>query len=182
MAASCKLKFLMVFVWLVFAVIGSQSVVFCATDAPKTHGMSDLTDDEIISIDTLRQKQLNGEHFLLIDARGKKSYETSHIVGAVLSLTDDYYKQEELFRQGIISNMPNTDLSLSEAMGRYPKNTSIVTYCNNNCQASAVLLLKLKKLGYSDVKAMEEGFQSWEKKKYPVEAGQQKTGAHSSAG
>ena len=46
--------------------------------------------------------------------------------------------------------------------------TPIVTYCNTNCHASSALALQLKGLGFTNVKSMEEGIQSWEKKDYPV--------------
>ena len=133
-----------------------------------THGMEGLTEAEVISMDALREKQLNHDRFLLIDARGKKSYDEKHIEGAVLPLTPEYYRQEELFRLGIIRQPPENDKALAEAMSSYPKDMPLVTYCNDHCQASAALLRKIKKLEFHDVRAMEEGFQSWEKKNYPI--------------
>ena len=127
-----------------------------------------LFEDEVISIDALRQKQISRNKFILIDARNKQSYDDGHIEGAVLSLTPEYYHQEELFRMGVIQSLPSSDTALAESMKKYPKDTPIVTYCNDHCQASAVLLLKVKRLGFQNIQAMEGGFQSWQQKGYPV--------------
>ena len=146
----------------------NQTNVFCDTAASQARRMGGLMENEVISLETLRQKQLNHESFLFFDARGKKNYDEGHIEGAVLPLAPEYYRQEELFRLGIIRQLPEYDKALAEAMSSYPKDTPLVTYCNDHCQASAMLLYRLKKLGFHDVKAMEGGFQSWEKKNYPI--------------
>ena len=130
---------------------------------------SGLRDEEIISSDELRKMQTAREAFLLVDARSKKSYDEAHIEGAVLPLTAEYYRQEELFSQGIINGLPDKEAALAEAMGRYPKNTEIVTYCNDNCSAAEHLSGQIRSLGFTRVRVMEGGIQSWEKKGYPVE-------------
>ena len=137
---------------------------FCENGPSKAYPIGGLAEDEVISMDALRQKQLDHDRFLLIDARSKKSYDEGHLEGAILPLTADYYKQEELFRLGIIPESPEKEKALAEAMRVYPKDMPIITYCNDHCQASAVLVYKLKKLGFRDARAMEEGYQSWEKK------------------
>ena len=101
-----------------------------------------LSDNEIISADELRQKQTSGTVFLLLDARGLPSYTQQHIEGA---LHGDSTPMEDI-----------------------PKDRPIVTYCNANCSVSASLLYKLKQKGFTDVRAMVEGIQIWEKKGYPV--------------
>ena len=68
----------------------------------------------------------------------------------------------------MIPSAPDHDSALAVAMKDTPKDKAIVTYCNTDCQASVSLLLSLKALGFSRVRAMEEGFQVWEKKGYPV--------------
>lgn len=136
-----------------------------------TGELDGLAKDEIISVDELRQMQLRKEDFALFDARGRSSYNSAHIAGAVLPLSFDYYRQEELFRNQIISSPPDRSKVLAEAMKYYSKDQPIVTYCNRNCSASVVLLFELKRLGFKNVRALEGGTQAWEEKGYPLEVG-----------
>ena len=148
-----------------FVLLSSLAI---AAENSKPAKIGGLLSEELISMDGLKQKQDKKEPFLLIDARNKKTFEEGHIPGAILALTPEYYRQEELFRAGIVKDSPNSEEALKQAMQKYPKNQPIITYCNDNCQASAVLLLKLKRMGVQNIHAMEEGFQSWEKKGFPT--------------
>ena len=127
-----------------------------------------LFPDEIISADELKQISDWHQNFVLFDARDKRSFDSAHIRGALLPRTEDYYKQEELFRSGVVPAAPEPDAALKEAMQKYVHDTPIVTYCNSNCHASSTLALQLKTLGFTKVRSMEEGIQVWEKKEYPV--------------
>jgi rhodanese-related sulfurtransferase len=130
---------------------------------------SGLNKNEIISLEDLRKRQLRRTSFLLLDARSQRSYDTGHIQGAKLPLTPEYYEHERLFREGAAQEPPQMDAYLAQRMAKYPKGFPIVTYCSTGCQAGAVLLFKLKRLGFTDVKVMEEGFQQWEEKGYPIQ-------------
>ncbi len=132
--------------------------------------LDSLAKDEIISTNELRRMQLQKKDFVLFDARSQSSYNSSHIAGAVLPLTSDYYMQEELFRNKIISAPPDRSKVLVEAMKRYSKDSPVVTYCNRHCSASVVLLFELKRLGFKNVRALKGGTQAWEEKGYPLEA------------
>lgn len=138
----------------------------CQNDQPCHDG--GLTDKEVISAEALRDKILHGEKFVLFDARSKRSYEQAHISGAILPLTEEYYRKEDLFAKGKIARLPDRGKALAQALRRYPKDTEIVTYCGDQCQASAVLLFEIKKLDFKNVRAMTPGFQSWTEKGYPV--------------
>ncbi len=128
-----------------------------------------LFQEDRISADELRQKQLKAERFIVFDARDQKSYQEMHMEGAILPRTDDYYKKQELYNQRVTSTPPDADKALIENMKKYPKNTAIVTYCNSgNCQASAVMALQIKRMGFNNVRALEDGIQIWQKKGYPV--------------
>ncbi len=140
-----------------------------AVDAQTQFSKAGLLADEVISMEELRNKQIRNERFVLFDARTKQSYDEGHIQGARLPLSADYYKKQELFRMRVLSRMPDMDKELVKSVKAFPKDKAIVTYCNDKCQASAVLALKLKSLGFKSVRAMEGGFQSWKKKGYPVE-------------
>ncbi len=130
---------------------------------------SDLSASEKISADELRAKQTSHQNFLLLDARDRKSYDDGHIAGAVLPLPEDFYDQEELHDKQIIAAAPNRDAALAVAMREVPRSRDIVTYCNTDCNAGVHLLVSLRSLGFSSVKVMEEGFQAWQAKGYPVE-------------
>jgi rhodanese-related sulfurtransferase len=127
-----------------------------------------LLPGEVISMEEVMKLKEKREYFLLLDARGKRNYEAGHIVGAKLPLTKTYYQQEDLFKDAIIKDPPNTEAALEESMKKYPKGMTIVIYCSDECHASAVLLFKLKKLGFTNVRAMVPGYQSWQRKGYPV--------------
>ncbi len=128
----------------------------------------ELAADEKITVDELRQLQVSNEPVVLLDARAQKTYAESHILGAVLPYDDEFYRVGEMFRLGIVGTPPEADPALVKGMEKYPKNAKIVTYCNSNCKSSAKLLFRLKRLGYTDVRAMEEGIDGWKAKGYPV--------------
>ena len=125
--------------------------------------------EEIVSMKGLHEMQARKEKFVLLDARGKSSYDQEHIAGAILPLTGRYYEKEDLFRKGLLKALPDRDADLAESMKKYPKEMPIVTYCSVDCQASAVLLLQLKRLGFINVRAMTDGFQNWQAAGYSVE-------------
>ena len=85
-----------------------------------------------------------------------------------MSLSLEYFRQRELNKQGILPTPPDTHKFLAENMQKYPKDAKIVTYCNANCSASAALLFSLKKLGFTNVRSMDEGIQVWQAKGFPV--------------
>ncbi len=150
------------------AVLLLAAVLNASTVCASTRHAGGLNDDEVISEEALRDKVLGKEKFVLLDARSKRSYDEGHIQGAILPLTAEFYRQEALFAQGVVRKLPDREKTLASAMRRTPKDAEIVTYCNDDCQAGAVLLFQIKRLGFANVRALEGGFQSWEKKGYPV--------------
>ncbi len=138
---------------------------FSSSDIRAQNG---LFPDEIISADGLKEAFDRHESFILFDARNKESFESAHIQGAVLPCTDEYRQKEALFKNGLVPHAPDPEKALETATQKYSSNTPIVTYCNVGCHASAMLAVRLKQLGFTNVKSMEEGFQAWEKKGYPV--------------
>lgn len=128
-----------------------------------------LHPEEIISSEDLKKKLEAGEDLLLLDARNKQSFDEGHITVAVLPRGAEFYRQADLFKNGILKEMPDTDKALVEWVKDQPRERLMVTYCNSDCHASEVLALRLKQLGFTRVLSMEEGFQAWEKKGYPVQ-------------
>lgn len=127
--------------------------------------------EEVISAEDLRKMQLENRNFLLFDARSKKSYDLAHIKGAILPLPTEYYRQMDLYLAKIVMVSPDSDKALKEATASYAPDMEIVTYCNKNCGASAHLLIQLKRLGFTRVKAMVEGIDVWMDRGYPVAIG-----------
>lgn len=105
---------------------------------------------------------------ILLDARSSKSYEAEHIEGARLPLEPDYYQMQALFQANVTPSPPNVDDFLKRSMEPTPRGTKIITYCHKGCQASEVLMVKLRELGFTDVKFMRDGLDAWKEKGYPV--------------
>ncbi len=140
---------------------GPAGFLQASSDGLKGNDRKGLPLEMVMTADELRQKQLKKKNFILLDARSERSYEESHIQGALLPLTPEYYKRHS----------PDPAAALKENMKQYSKDTPVVTYCSSGgCQASAVLALQIKRLGFRDVKAMEDGFQTWDKKGYPIQS------------
>lgn len=123
---------------------------------------------ETISCDELRRLQLEKADFILWDARDKRSFDSSHIQGAELPLGEDFYKASELYAKGLSPEPTDAPSALEKRTAPLDKLKQVVTYCNRNCHASEVLAMQLQKLGFTHVRWMEEGLQTWEEKGYPV--------------
>ncbi len=124
-----------------------------------------------ISADEVRRRQVANKNFVLFDARSKKKYDLEHIEGAKLPLPEDYYRQDELYKNKMIAVAPDTDAALKDAMRQYPKESMMVAYCNRGCGASKVLMYKLKQLGFENSKFLKDGIDAWQEKGYPVTVG-----------
>lgn len=111
-------------------------------------GSVGLFPENCITADQLRHR-LAVEQVIVLDVRGQKSYERSHIQGASLARR-------------------NRDGQLAENLKHYPKNALIVTYCDAGCQTSSAVAIQIKRAGFKNVKVLEEGFQAWQQKGYPV--------------
>ena len=112
-----------------------------------------LFPEDRISAEELRQQQLQFRNVVIVDARDEASYQASHIRDAIFP-GDDHTLE--------------VSPGLQESMSRYSKDTMVVTYCDTGCQASAVMALKIKRMGFQNVKTLEDGFQTWQDKGYPV--------------
>ena len=150
-------------------VLGASGDSQTSQAVPKA--IRELTEEEKITPEELRALQLKRADFVLFDARDNQVYDQERITGARLPLPIAYYQDRQLFRARVISRPPDLDATLAESTKRYPKNTNIVVYCNRDCKAGAFLLLQLKKLGFTRVRAMEAGIGEWKEKGYPVTAG-----------
>ena len=126
-------------------------------------------DTESVMPEELRAMQVDGTVTRLFDARMKQEFLKEHIAGASLPLPDDYYTQEELFRQKIVPVSPDRPAALAQSMLPFPRETVIVTYCNRHCSLSKNLMHLLKELGFTNVRYLAGGIDSWREKGYPLE-------------
>lgn len=170
-----KKIFLTIFIATLFYSVettNASDILNASSESLQINQRKGLPWEMVMTADELREKQLkNVSNFVLFDARDERSYEESHIQGAVLPLATGYYQQKKLYKKGISDRSPNPDMALKENMKKYAKNTPIVTYCSSGgCQASAVLALQIKRLGFTNVKAMEDGIERWDDKGYPMES------------
>lgn len=85
---------------------------------------------------------------VFVDARGEAQYEQAHIEGAVSS--------------------PVSDGGDPGAVGQFPKDRRIVTYCGCPHHLSSIRALSLLYIGYDRVYALDEGFFAWKEKGYPL--------------
>lgn len=104
--------------------------------------MKTITTDEL-------KKKLDNDEVILIDVLSEKSYEKSHISGAV--------------------NIPVKVVGF-RAKEKYDKDDHIVVYCSGpDCQASNTAAEKLESLGFSNVYHYKGGKKEWEESGYPME-------------
>ena len=152
--------------WIKKSIFGVLGIMLFAATA-----MAAPLPAETITPEELRNLQLQNADFVLWDARDKASFETMHIQGAALPLSETFYNKSELYAKGLSPEQPDPLVALKEATENLDKTKLIVTYCNRNCSASRMLLEQLQGLGFTNVKSMEAGLQEWEEKGYPVVIG-----------
>jgi len=100
---------------------------------------------EKISCKQVRERQIKGENFILIDVRRSQDFEQCHIRGAVsIPLPEINYK-------------------------KISKDMDIVLYCESpGCPTSKDAAQRLAERGYKNVSVMPGGLRGWKKKSYPV--------------
>lgn len=123
-----------------------------------------VTAEELVNI------QREDPSVLIFDARSPEQFRKEHILGALLPMSEEHYRQESLFRQKVIPTAPNADLGLRQGTASFRKNTAIVTYCNRKCALSKNLAKQLNALGFTNVRYLADGIDGWREKGYPVEA------------
>jgi len=82
------------------------------------------------------------------DARGRTSYEASHVEGAVLSTAQSGFE--------------------GDPVAEWSKDTTIVAYCGCPHHLSSIRASTLIEKGYENVAVIDEGFWTWYDRGYPV--------------
>jgi rhodanese-related sulfurtransferase len=84
------------------------------------------------------------------DARGARSYQAAHVLGAVLSPAPERYRT------------PN------DPVNDWPKEDRIVCYCGCPHHLSSIRASQLINEGYENVYVIDEGFGEWQSREYPM--------------
>jgi len=105
----------------------------------------------LIPFDEARDRFFTGS-VVFIDARAAEHYQEGHIQGAF--------------------NLPlaEFDQRIDKVLPQFPGEALIVTYCDGeDCDLSAQLALKLKQLGYENVRVLHNGWNVWRNHQLPVQ-------------
>jgi rhodanese-related sulfurtransferase len=112
----------------------------------------------LIPFEEAKDKFLTGAA-VFIDARTPELYQEGHIQGAL--------------------NLPiaEFDQMADKVLMDFPENALIVTYCDGeDCTLSAELALKLKEIGYENVRVLHNGWSVWESHHLPSQGVKEQEG------
>ncbi len=101
-----------------------------------------------LTVDQVRQKQLQGDPFYFVDVREESEWQAGHAVGAMH------------LGKGIIERDIETTIPDKEA--------EIILYCGGGFR-SALAADNLKKMGYQNVISMDGGIRGWREAGFPEE-------------
>lgn len=128
-------------------------------------------DEGAVDADGLKALMDGGEKPVLFDARPKAAFHQERLSGARMPRPAAYYREQELFRQQIVRTAPSSRAALEKGTKDLPRDVRIVTYCNRHCGLSKNLKLDLEALGFTNVKWLDGGIDTWREKGYPLEKG-----------
>ncbi len=102
---------------------------------------------EEITPEQVKEKQDNGDDFVLLDVREQDEWEGARIAGSS-------YLGRGVIERDIEEEYPNTE-------------EDIVLYCGGGYR-SALAADNLQKMGYRNVKSLAGGFRAWTEAGYPI--------------
>jgi rhodanese-related sulfurtransferase len=105
----------------------------------------------LIPFDEAKERFFTGGA-VFVDARPPELYQESHIQGAL--------------------NVPlaEFDQRIDTVLTELPEEALIVTYCDGeDCDLSAHLALKLKEIGYENVRVLHNGWSLWKNHHLPIQ-------------
>ena len=112
----------------------------------------------LIPFDEAKDKFFTGG-VVFIDARPLELYQEGHIQGAL--------------------NLPlaEFDERMEKVLMDLPEEALIVTYCDGeDCDLGAELALKLKEIGYENVRVLHNGWTVWKSYQLPIQSGKEQEG------
>lgn len=97
----------------------------------------------------VRDRQVQGESFILIDVREESEWQAGRITGAI-------YLGKGIIERDIEATIPD-------------RTADIVLYCGGGFR-SALAAEALQKMGYRRVSSMDGGWREWNEAGYPIES------------
>jgi rhodanese-related sulfurtransferase/uncharacterized membrane protein YphA (DoxX/SURF4 family) len=119
-----------------------------------------------------RIKMKFGENILIPFEEAKEKF----LTGSAVFLDA---RPPELYLKGHIRGARNLPLAEFDRMAgdvfmEFPEDTLFVTYCDGeNCALSAELALKLKRIGYENVRVLYNGWSVWKSHQLPIKVGEE---------
>ena len=107
------------------------------------------TEGRFVSVDALHQAMQDQRAMILIDARPPGDYIRDHIAGAI---SIPFYE-------------------INQHLNTLPKDRWIIAYCACPHAESGVIYNALKQAGFPYLKTLEEGYNLWKERGYPIKSG-----------
>jgi len=127
-------------------------LALCSAIATAGHENRDVT---TIAADRLKLLLDSGEKFILIDLRPAKEFQEKRLAGS--------------------RSIPVTELE--KRLGEIPKSGRVVVYAATPSNDIPEVVFQLfEDERYKNITVMLEGFQGWEKRKFPIETGRRASG------
>ncbi|MEN9230524.1 MAG: rhodanese-like domain-containing protein [Thermostichus sp. DG02_5_bins_236] len=101
-----------------------------------------------LTVEQVRQKQMQGDSFYLVDVREESEWQAGHAAGAI-------HLGKGIIERDIETAIPD-------------KESEIVLYCGGGFR-SALAADNLKKMGYQNVISMDGGIRGWREAGFPEE-------------
>lgn len=149
-----KILFLLLFLLLNGCADSEKKDAVASTDNKKTESNSNDHQEgntylpKFIKAAELHNLMKNNQKVYVFDVRDKLSYDQAHIKGAV--------------------STPIPITITSAALKSVPLNAQLVTYCGCPHHLSSIGAEQLEKIGYKNVKVLDEGFWYWKDNKLPI--------------
>ena len=123
-----------------------QSAPAGGQPAPDFNAVAKGTDKLFVPVDTVKKALDNKSNVLVVDARAPSDFAAGHIPGAV---NIPYYEMAQRYKE-------------------VPKDKWVITYCACPHAEAEQAARELLKQGYTQVKAIDEGYFGWVDKGYPT--------------
>jgi len=136
----------------------SESIPLLGDWSPEARITLKFGKNILIPFNEARDKFLTGSA-VFIDARTPEHYQEGHIRGAL--------------------NVPLADFDqmMERVLTELPEEALIVTYCDGeDCDLSAQLALKLREIGYENVRVLHNGWSVWKGRQLPFQRGKGQEG------
>jgi len=148
---SAVLVFLAAILGLLVNQLRSDSMALVSDWSPEARITAKFGKNILIPFDEAKDKFYSGSA-VFVDARPPELYQEGHIQGAL--------------------NVPlaEFDQRIDMVLTELPEEAFIVTYCDGeDCDLSAHLAVKLKEIGYENVRVLHNGWSVWKSRQLPFE-------------